>query len=45
MANEQLPGMRFCDPPASIEDTPLERRVSRLYEELSARGMPLTVKT
>ena len=41
MTDEQLLDTRFCDLPVSIEGTPLEHRVSRLYEELSARGVLL----
>jgi hypothetical protein len=45
MTDEQLLDTRFCDLPVSIEGTPLEHRVSRLYEELSARGLLLKPHT
>lgn len=39
LTDEQLLNMRLCDLPLSIEGTPLERRVDRLYQELHARGL------
>src|SRR5262245_53848289 len=39
MTDEQLLEMRLCDLPLSIEGTPLEYRVARLYRELDARGL------
>jgi hypothetical protein len=41
MTDEQLLDLRLCDLPLSIEGTPLERRVARLYEEIEARGLRL----
>ena len=38
MTEEQLLDTRLCDLPLKINGTPLERRLSRLYEELDARG-------
>src|SRR5215212_2035241 len=39
MTDEQLLDMRLCDLRLSIEGTPVERRVDRVYEELSSRGL------
>jgi hypothetical protein len=39
MTDEQLLALRLCDLNLSIEGTPLEARVMRLYEELGARGL------
>ncbi|MGH9902541.1 MAG: putative zinc-binding metallopeptidase, partial [Pyrinomonadaceae bacterium] len=39
MTDEQLFDLRLCDLPLSIEGTPLERRVARLYDDLGARGL------
>ena len=41
LTDEQLLDMRFCDLSLSIEGTPLERRVTLLYQELEARGLSL----
>ena len=39
MTDEQLLETRLCDLPLSIEGTPLELRVARLYEEIGARDL------
>jgi len=39
MPIEQLLDLRLCDLPLKIMGTPLEGLVSRLYEELDARGL------
>lgn len=39
MTDEQLLDTRLCDLPITIEGTPLERRLARLYQELEARGI------
>ncbi|MCI0659609.1 MAG: putative zinc-binding metallopeptidase [Acidobacteria bacterium] len=39
LTDEQLLEMRICDLPLSIEGTPLEYRVARLYRELDVRGL------
>jgi Putative zinc-binding metallo-peptidase len=38
-SDEQLLDMRLCDLPLSLEGTPLESRVHRLYGQLEARGI------
>src|SRR5512138_3347561 len=40
MTDEQLLDLRICDLPLSIEGTPLEPRLNRLYRELAAHGLP-----
>jgi hypothetical protein len=39
MADEQLLDLRICDLRLSVEGTPLEHRVKRLYKELAAHGL------
>ncbi len=39
LSDEQLLRLRISDLPLRIEDTPLENRVARLYEELNHRGL------
>jgi len=39
LSDEQLLSLRFCDLGLSIEQSPLKRRVARLYSELEARGI------
>jgi Putative zinc-binding metallo-peptidase len=41
LSDEELLNLRFCDLCLSIERTPLERRVARLYAELGRRGIEL----
>lgn len=36
---EELLEIRICDLGLGIEDTPLEQRIERLYEEMAARGL------
>jgi len=38
--DEQLLDVRICDLGLKLEGTPLQRRVERLYQELTARGIP-----
>ena len=42
MTDEQLLDMRMCDLKLSIRDTPLERRIDQLNEELAFRGLRFT---
>ena len=39
MTDEQLLDMRMCDLKLSIRETPLERRIDQLNEELASRGL------
>ena len=39
LSDEQLLGMRFCDLGLSLSDSPLERRLHRIYGELARRGI------
>jgi hypothetical protein len=39
MSDEELLSVRFCDLGLSIEGSPLEPQIDRLYEELKARGI------
>jgi len=39
MNDEQLLDMRICDLQLSIHDTPLEKRIAQLYDELAGRGL------
>ena len=39
MSDEQLLATRLCDLPLRLEGTPLQARVTRLYDELGARGL------
>jgi hypothetical protein len=39
MSDEELLSVRFCDLGLSIEGSPLEPQIERLYEELKARGI------
>ncbi len=39
LTDEQLLDLRLCDLPLRIEDTPLENRLERLYQELEKRGI------
>jgi hypothetical protein len=41
LSDEELLSLRFCDLQLSIERTPLQRRVERLYSELEGRGIQL----
>jgi hypothetical protein len=42
MTDERLLDVRLCDLPLSVEGTPLEHRVARLYKEIHARGLRFT---
>jgi hypothetical protein len=42
MTDEQLLDTRICDLKLSIQDTPLERRIQQLNEELAHRGLRFT---
>ena len=39
LSDDQLMDLRFCDLDLSINDTPLEKRISLLYKELKDRGL------
>jgi Putative zinc-binding metallo-peptidase len=39
LSDEELLSLRFCDLKLTIEQSPLKRRVQRLYSELEARGI------
>ena len=41
LSDEQLLSLRFCDLGLTIESSPIQRRVDRLYSELEGRGIPV----
>jgi len=39
LSDDELLAMRFCDLPVSIERTPLQDRIGRMYHELELKGL------